>query len=364
MKNLTATICLTLAVLLGSAGVSFALPECEGSPTEDQRFSINWDGCKGTRIYPDGKKYSGEYKSGRPNGKGIFLDKNGYRFDGKFMGGSPEGKFTVTKPDGCVVTGVFKRGQLDGEYKAVIPGRNLPRCAKAEYNQICFDTWKNHYGDTYVGEHRKKCARGILCTSEWLGEGIYTCVGKDCRMFPGKKQLCGIFQRFKYLGTKEEYAQVLAKKKEEEKRKAERQEAKKREEVRREALKREAQEKAAKEAKKPKNQLKESYKQYMMVKECHKTNVMYIGYSQMKSAKSSIKKIEKYYKSKDKKINANAVWQIASKEFDKSMGGSFALMKMAGTYNQEINGLCRLTHMGLTSFRVPGAKKTIRKKDF
>ena len=33
MRNLTATICLTIAVLLGSAGVSFALPEVLGCPS-------------------------------------------------------------------------------------------------------------------------------------------------------------------------------------------------------------------------------------------------------------------------------------------------------------------------------------------
>ena len=33
MKTLLTTVCLTIAVLLGSVGVSFALPQCEGSPT-------------------------------------------------------------------------------------------------------------------------------------------------------------------------------------------------------------------------------------------------------------------------------------------------------------------------------------------
>ena len=47
MKHLTAILCLTIAVLLGSSGVSYALPECEGnynSNTLIKRPSRNSDG--------------------------------------------------------------------------------------------------------------------------------------------------------------------------------------------------------------------------------------------------------------------------------------------------------------------------------
>jgi hypothetical protein len=139
------------------------------------------------------------------------------------------------------------------------------------------------------------------------------------------------------------------------------------EEVRRAELEREAQETAEKEAKKPKNPLKElknSYTQYMMVRECHKTNVMYIGYSQMESAKFTIKRVEEYYKSKGKNINTNDVWKISAKEFDENMGVTFSILQMVGDYDPKISVVCRLNLMGLTSFQVPGAEKEIRKKDF
>tara|TARA_B100000676_G_C17949977_1_gene771453 strand:+ start:234 stop:452 length:219 start_codon:yes stop_codon:yes gene_type:complete len=35
MKKLTVAICLTVVVLLGSVGVSYALPKCEEGPTTD-----------------------------------------------------------------------------------------------------------------------------------------------------------------------------------------------------------------------------------------------------------------------------------------------------------------------------------------
>jgi hypothetical protein len=60
MRHLTTFICLILALLLGSAGESFALPECPGSPTaeamvivggvvsDDFVFWNSWNNCEGT----------------------------------------------------------------------------------------------------------------------------------------------------------------------------------------------------------------------------------------------------------------------------------------------------------------------------
>ena len=48
MKKLTATLCLTLAVLLGSAGEGLALPKCPGRPTDSWETMRNWTDCFGT----------------------------------------------------------------------------------------------------------------------------------------------------------------------------------------------------------------------------------------------------------------------------------------------------------------------------
>ena len=61
MRHLTATLCLTLAVLLGSAGGSFALPAC---PSDQNQYHND---CFGTFTYTDGSKYVGEWKYGKPN---------------------------------------------------------------------------------------------------------------------------------------------------------------------------------------------------------------------------------------------------------------------------------------------------------
>ena len=57
---------MTLAVLLGSAGKSFALPECPGSPLEVTSMSdlSEWDNCEGTYIVsPTVSGFAGENMS-------------------------------------------------------------------------------------------------------------------------------------------------------------------------------------------------------------------------------------------------------------------------------------------------------------
>ena len=49
MRKLPATLCLTLAVLLGSVVEGSDLPECEGSPKEIRSDAdvAEWDNCQG-----------------------------------------------------------------------------------------------------------------------------------------------------------------------------------------------------------------------------------------------------------------------------------------------------------------------------
>jgi hypothetical protein len=60
-------------VLLGSAGKSFALPECEGSPFTGVRADKEfWDNCEGTIIYPNEDKYVGEFRDDKKHGQGTY----------------------------------------------------------------------------------------------------------------------------------------------------------------------------------------------------------------------------------------------------------------------------------------------------
>jgi hypothetical protein len=65
MKNLITTLCLTIAVLLGSVEESFALPKC---PEQRHRTHSLWLNCLGTFAFANGDKYVGEFKDGQMNG--------------------------------------------------------------------------------------------------------------------------------------------------------------------------------------------------------------------------------------------------------------------------------------------------------
>jgi len=62
MRILTAFLCLTLAVLLFSAGEGFALPPCPED--SNQRFH----NCFGAYITADGMEYVGEWKDDKQHG--------------------------------------------------------------------------------------------------------------------------------------------------------------------------------------------------------------------------------------------------------------------------------------------------------
>ena len=96
MKRLAATLCLTIAVLLGSAGVGYALPPCPGSPllevTSPSDFA-HWHNCEGQFTVAasvpifGGDKYVGEFRNGTANGQGTATLANGQIKEGIWKGG-------------------------------------------------------------------------------------------------------------------------------------------------------------------------------------------------------------------------------------------------------------------------------------
>ena len=83
MRKLTATLCLTFAVLLGSEVRGSDLPVCEESPLLGKSGNTNnpylllWNNCVGIYDPFTGSVYAGEWKSGRRHGPGITKFFNG-----------------------------------------------------------------------------------------------------------------------------------------------------------------------------------------------------------------------------------------------------------------------------------------------
>ena len=95
-----------ISVLLGSVGMSSALPVCKGSPksiSKDEEVK-SWSNCHGSIIYGNagrqtGNTYVGEWKDGKYDGQGTVVSY-GHKFVGGWKDGLFNGQGTYTSPDG------------------------------------------------------------------------------------------------------------------------------------------------------------------------------------------------------------------------------------------------------------------------
>jgi hypothetical protein len=115
MRYLTVTLCLTIAVLLGSAGESFALPPCPNNSDIS-----TWTDCYATLTYAGGGGYVGGYKDGKPHGQGTYIfgpnsKHKGDKYVGEFRNTKMNGQGTLISPDGSSYVGEWKNGCRHGQ---------------------------------------------------------------------------------------------------------------------------------------------------------------------------------------------------------------------------------------------------------
>jgi len=108
MRNLTAFLCLSFAVLLFSAGEGFALPPCP----EDQNQGFH--NCFGTYTYANGDKYVGEWRDNRKHGQGTATlgpssQWAGNKYTGEFRDDKRHGQGTYIFADGSIHVGEIRR---------------------------------------------------------------------------------------------------------------------------------------------------------------------------------------------------------------------------------------------------------------
>jgi hypothetical protein len=158
MKNLTATICLTIAVFLGSTGVVYALPQCPDQRTgQSNLYQLGCFGTftfangkkyvgeirdnkrqgQGTFTYADGSNYVGEWKDDKWHGQGTYTHANGNKYVGEHRDGKKHGQGTFTFADGSKYVGEFRNGKPHGQ-----------------------GTFTFANGDKYFGEHRDGKSHG------------------------------------------------------------------------------------------------------------------------------------------------------------------------------------------------------------
>ena len=90
-------------------------PACKGSDT------AMWSFCNGTANWPNGQKYVGEWKGGKPHGQGsliygVYVEKNkGETYFGLFKDGEFDGQGTYILSDGSKFVGEYKGGNRNGQ---------------------------------------------------------------------------------------------------------------------------------------------------------------------------------------------------------------------------------------------------------
>jgi len=97
---------LVLGLLVPSSAVAQGrLPQCPADT------SVSWNNCEGALTMPNGDKYVGEFRDGKPNGQGVISWTNGSKYVGSISDGKMNGKGTLTWADGSISVGEFNDGK-------------------------------------------------------------------------------------------------------------------------------------------------------------------------------------------------------------------------------------------------------------
>ncbi|MBK7870975.1 MAG: caspase family protein [Saprospiraceae bacterium] len=86
-------------------------------------LSGNCNAGQGIFAYPNGSKYEGQFRNGKPEGIGTFFYINNDRYQGSFKSGFPHGNGILYKADGQTKKGLWRDGEYIGETMAVQPTR-------------------------------------------------------------------------------------------------------------------------------------------------------------------------------------------------------------------------------------------------
>ena len=79
---------------------------------------------KGTLIWPDGSKYTGDWVDGFRHGKGTEISPNGRKYTGDWLKNQRTGKGTHTWPSGDKYTGDYVDGKQNGKGTHTWPNGN------------------------------------------------------------------------------------------------------------------------------------------------------------------------------------------------------------------------------------------------
>jgi hypothetical protein len=145
------------AMVISSVLVMVFLPEAFGQsrlepcPSNPDAF---WTDCVGTRIFPNGNKYVGEYRNGKRNGQFTVTYSNGSTYVGEFRDDSKSGQGTETFPNGEKYIGEYRDDKRNGQGMEILPTgeKYVGQFRDDKRNGQFTVTYPD--GATYVGEFR------------------------------------------------------------------------------------------------------------------------------------------------------------------------------------------------------------------
>ena len=119
------------------------------------------------RIYPNGNRYYGQSKDGKPNGTGVLICANGDKYTGSFLDGNIHGKGRIDYVDGSNYIGTWENNQRHGHGTLVNKevGKYTGEFKLNRAHGRGITEYKN--GDYHSGEYRnnQKYGRGLLVYS-------------------------------------------------------------------------------------------------------------------------------------------------------------------------------------------------------
>ncbi len=167
---------------------------------------------EGLFAYPDGSKYEGQFRNGKPDGWGTFTNPMGEKYVGTFRQGLRHGKGTLYFSDSTFITGDWIEGEYMGNSR-IEPGRVgciAGNCTDGRGTYIFKDGVAK-----YVGEFRNGLphgegviyyANGERYVGQWANGNFD---GKGTLVFADSTEVSGFWKAGTYLGDKEPTAEVV-----------------------------------------------------------------------------------------------------------------------------------------------------------
>jgi hypothetical protein len=147
---------LVVVLFIGTFLFSSAYASCE---------SGNCENGQGTKTFPDGRKYVGQFSGGTYDGQGTFTFPDGRKYVGGFRYSLASGQGTLTFPDGRKYVGVYKNGERNGQGILYWPnGKNKYVGEWKDGKMHGYGTFTFRNGRKYIGEFKddKYNGQGIL----------------------------------------------------------------------------------------------------------------------------------------------------------------------------------------------------------